>query len=98
MKQFEMTINGTKTLLEDKSYAGIFRQFWAHFMILDLDETISTIERAGIRTSSSEYFVSINGSKKRNILVKEGFWIYTHLTPAVNIDKEFLCKNKIELL
>ncbi|MDQ0999768.1 hypothetical protein QFZ28_000168 [Neobacillus niacini] len=81
MKQFELNVNDRKTFLEDKSHAGIFRQFWAHFMNLDLNKTIKTIESAGIRTSDSEYFVSINGSKKKNIFVKEGFWIYTHLTP-----------------
>jgi hypothetical protein len=82
MKQFELNVNGRKTLLEDKSHAGIFRQFWAHFMEQDLNKTIKTIESAGIRTSDSEYIVSINGSKKKNISIKDNYYVYGHLTPA----------------
>ena len=80
-RKYEFTINGEIVIFMDKSYAGIFRQFWFHFMNLDLHKTIETIENAGIRTSDSEYFVSINGSKKKNIPLIEGRWIYTHLNP-----------------
>ena len=80
-RKYEFTVNGEKVIFVDRSYAGIFRQFWFHFMNLDLHKTIETIENAGIRTSDSEYFVSINGSKKKNIPLIEGRWIYTHLNP-----------------
>ncbi|MFD4931740.1 hypothetical protein ACFWMS_23110 [Peribacillus butanolivorans] len=79
--KYEVTVNGMEITLKDKSHVGIFRQFWAYFMNLDMDKTIKTIESVGIRTSDSEYFEAKNGSKKKNILVKEGYWIYTHLNP-----------------
>ncbi|MDQ0242608.1 hypothetical protein J2S09_000144 [Bacillus fengqiuensis] len=78
---YETTVNGEEIIFEDKSHAGISRQFWAHFMNLDLDKTIKTIELMGIRTSDSAYFISKNGSKKKNIFVKDNYYVYTHLTP-----------------
>ncbi|WP_257391416.1 hypothetical protein [Cytobacillus gottheilii] len=81
-QKFEMDVNGETIVWEEKSHAQIFRNFWAYFMEKDLQKTIDKIEQAGIRTSDNEYFVSINGSKKKNIFVKEGYYIYTHLTPS----------------
>ncbi|MGE7903431.1 hypothetical protein ACQKNS_03405 [Peribacillus sp. NPDC094092] len=52
--KYEFTVNGMEITLKDKSHAGIFRQFWAYFMNLDMDKTIKTIESVGIRTSDSE--------------------------------------------
>lgn len=78
---YEVTISGIPVRFKDKSHAGIFRQFWSYFLYLDIDKTIKTIERVGIRTSDSQYFESSNGAKKKNIFVKDGCWIYAHLTP-----------------
>lgn len=78
---FEMNVNGETIKWEEKSYAQIFRNFWAYFMEKDLQKTIDIIELVGIRTSDSEYFISKNGSKKKNIHVKDDLWVYTHLTP-----------------
>lgn len=80
--KFTIEANGTKTELVDKSHAGIFRQFWAHFMALDLNKTIENIEIAGIRTSDQTHFVAVNGQKKKHIPVTENLYIYAHLTPA----------------
>lgn len=78
---FEFDVNNINLTIEDKAYAGCFRKFWDYFMKYDLNKTIRMIDKAGIRTSDSEYFVSINGSKKKNIPLVEGRWIYTHLNP-----------------
>jgi hypothetical protein len=80
--QFEMNIEGKTVKWEEKSHAQIFRNFWGFFLEKDLQRTIETIELAGIRTSDSEYFTAKNGSKKKNIFVKENLFIYTHLNPA----------------
>lgn len=80
-KTFEMTLAGETIKFEDKSHAGIFRQFWAYFMEQDIDKTIETVEEVGIRISDNKFFVAKNGSKKRNIFVKDNYYIYTHLTP-----------------
>ncbi|MEJ9302018.1 hypothetical protein ABEW33_23360 [Priestia megaterium] len=79
--KFEMNVNGETIKWEEKSYAQIFRNFWAYFMEKNLQKTIDIIELVKIRTSDSEYFISKNGSKKKNIHVKDDLWIYTHLTP-----------------
>ena len=50
-------------------------------MTYDLDRTVKAIENAGIRTSDSDLFIAKNGSKKKNIPLKEGCWIYSHLNP-----------------
>jgi hypothetical protein len=81
MKKFEMTIAGETLKWEEKSHAQIFRNFWNHFLDKDIEKTIEIIELTNIRTSETEYFVAKNGSKKRNIPVKENYWIYTHLAP-----------------
>ena len=81
MKKLEITVNNQKINWEEKSYAQLFRNFWTHFMELDLDKTVETIELAGVRTSSEEYFISKNGAKKKNIFVKDDLYVYTHLTP-----------------
>jgi len=78
---FEMNVNGETIKWEEKSYAQIFRNFWAYFMEKDLQKTIDIIELVGVRTSESEYFVAKNGSKKKNIFVKNNLWVYTHLNP-----------------
>jgi len=76
---YGFNVNGIRLVIMDKSYARCFRRFWSYFMNYDLNKTIETIEKAGIRTFDSEYFVSKSGGKKKNIFVKEGYWIYTHL-------------------
>lgn len=81
-KKFEMTIAGEKITLESKTHADVFRQFWAHFMKLDLQKTIDTIDLVNIRTSDQANFVAVNGQKKKNIPLTDNRWIYTHLTPA----------------
>lgn len=78
---YKFNVNGKILVIMDKSYAGCFRKFWNYFMKYDLDRTVKTIEKAGIRTSDSEYFVSKSGGKKKNILLVDGVWIYTHLNP-----------------
>lgn len=80
--EFEMNIDGEIIRWKEKSHAQIFRNFWQFFMEKDLQKTIETIEFAGIRTSNSEYFVAKNGSKKKNIFVKDNYYVYTHLTPS----------------
>ena len=84
MKKFEIEHDGMKTVIEDKSHAGIFRQFWAHFFNENVDKTVETIELVGIRTSDKPLFVAKNGAKKKNIEVPmtKDLYIYTHLTPA----------------
>lgn len=67
--------------IEAKSYAEAFRQFWTHFMTTDLIKTIETVDLVGIRTSDSEFFIAVNGQKKKNIQLTPSTWIYTHLTP-----------------
>ncbi|MEK4577091.1 hypothetical protein [Bacillus sp. FSL R12-0074] len=79
---FKMTVDGETITWEEKSHAQIFRNFWQYFMEKDLQKTITTIELVGIRTSNLPFFESINGSKKKNILVTTDYYIYTHLTPA----------------
>lgn len=83
MMKAKHTINveGTKLLLEDKSYAGVFRQFWAHFINENVEKTIETINLVGIRTSEQPNFIAKNGQKKKNILIAEDFYVYGHLTP-----------------
>lgn len=76
-----MNIDGETIRWEEQSHAQIFRNFWNLFMEKDLQRTIETIELVGIRTSDSEYFVAKNGNKKKNIFVKNGYYIYTHLNP-----------------
>jgi len=80
-KVYTIELSEGNVHLEGKSHAAIFRNFWAHFLTTDLEKTIETIELVGIRTSEDEFFVAKNGSKKKNIFVKENYWIYTHLTP-----------------
>lgn len=80
--KFEINVEGTKLMIEDKSHAGIFRQFWAHFITTDLIKTIESIEIAGIRTSEQPNFIAKNGQKKKNIPVTEHLFVYGHLTPA----------------
>ena len=80
-KTLTITLNGKEITFEEKSHAAIFRSFFAHFMNEDLDKTIETIEKTGVRTSENPNFVAVNGQKKKNIFVKDGFYIYTHLTP-----------------
>src|SRR4051812_19369064 len=80
--EFEMNIDGEVIRWAEKSHAQIFRNFWQFFMEKDLQKTIETIEFTGIRTSDSEYFVAKNGSKKKNIFVKDNYYVYTHLTPS----------------
>ena len=80
--EFEMNINGEIIRWAEKSHAQIFRNFWQFFMEKDLQKTIETIEFTGIRISDSEYFVAKNGSKKKNIFVKDNYYVYTHLTPS----------------
>lgn len=81
--QFEIKNGEMKEQLniEAKSYAEAFRQFWNHFMATDLIKTIETVDLAAIRTSESEFFVAVNGQKKKNIMLTPTLWIYTHLTP-----------------
>ncbi|ELK48491.1 UNVERIFIED_CONTAM: hypothetical protein N8J90_14970 [Halobacillus marinus] len=79
---YNFNVNGDTLTILDKSYAGCFRKFWDYFMNYDLDRTVRTIEKAGIRTSDSEYFVSKNGSKKKNIQLIDDRWVYTHLNPG----------------
>jgi uncharacterized secreted protein with C-terminal beta-propeller domain len=81
-KKYEMTIAGEKITIESKTHADVFRQFWAHFMNLDLQKTIDTIDLVNIRTSDQANFVAVNGQKKKNIPLTDNRWIYTHLTPA----------------
>lgn len=81
-KKYEINVEGTKKLLEDKSHAGIFRQFWAHFMNENIEKTIETIKLTGIRTSDQPNFIAKNGQKKKNILIQDDFYVYGHLTPA----------------
>lgn len=81
-KTYEITIDGKILKIESKTHADIFRQFWNHFMELNLEKTIKTIELAGIRTSENALFVAKNGSKKKNIPLTDNVWIYTHLTPV----------------
>lgn len=80
---YKFKVNNTVLVITDKSYAGCFRKFWDYFMNYDLERTVKTIENASIRTSDSELFIAKNGSKKKNIPLKDGFWIYTHLTPKL---------------
>ncbi len=80
---YKFNVNNTTLIITDKSYAGCFRKFWDYFMTYDLDRTVKTIETAGIRTSETDLFIAKNGSKKKNIPLKEGCWIYTHLTPQL---------------
>ncbi|MFU7590094.1 hypothetical protein ACMX9J_14315 [Priestia sp. RMT2NF4] len=86
--KFEMNVNGETIKWEEKSYAQIFRNFWAYFMEKDLQKTIHIIELAGVRTSESEYFIAKNGGKKKNIFVKDNLWVYTHLNPQA-MDKVY---------
>jgi hypothetical protein len=82
--RYEFTIKGEENQqlkIEAKSYAEAFRQFWNHFMTTDLIKTIETVDLANIRTSESEFFVAVNGQKKKNIMLTPSTWIYTHLTP-----------------
>jgi hypothetical protein len=60
---------------------------------------IETIEKAGIRTSDSEYFVSKSGGKKKNIPLVDGVWIYTHLNPQAmgRVYDKFISEWKKEL-
>jgi hypothetical protein len=80
--EFEMNIDGEVIRWAEKSHAQIFRNFWQFFMEKDLQKTIETIEFAGIRTSNSEYFIAKNGSKKKNIFVKDNYYVHTHLNPV----------------
>lgn len=82
IKNFTMNVDGQEIKLSDKSHAGIFRNFFGTFKNLDLQKTIETIELVNIRTSTEELFVAKNGSKKKNIALVEGVYIYTHLTPV----------------
>lgn len=79
---FEKNIDGEIIRWAEKSHAQIYRNFWQFFMEKDLQKTIETIEFTGIRTSDSEYFVAKNGSKKKNIFVKDNYYVYTHLNPS----------------
>ena len=77
---YKFKVNNNTLVITDKSYAGCFRKFWDYFMNYDLERTVKTIENAGIRTSDSKLFIAKNGSKKKNIPLKQGSWIYTHLS------------------
>ncbi|MEI4619855.1 hypothetical protein KFD70_06790 [Bacillus pfraonensis] len=83
MQIFEMTIDGATIKWEEKSHAQIFRNFWKFFTEKDLQRTIETVELVGIRTSKFPYFTAKNGSKKKNIFIKDNYYIYGHLTPQL---------------
>ncbi|WP_050180636.1 hypothetical protein [Domibacillus robiginosus] len=78
---YTFDVNNTELVIIDKSYAGCFRKFWDYFIKYDVNKTVKIIEKAGIRTSESDLFIAKNGSKKKNIPLVEGRWIYTHLNP-----------------
>ena len=81
IKNYTMKVDGKEILLTDKSHAGIFRNFFGHFLTTDVQKTLETIALVNIRTSDSELFIAKNNSKKKNIPASDGVWIYTHLTP-----------------
>lgn len=82
MKKYTFKVDGNEIKFEEKSYAAVFRSFFAHFMNENLDKTVETIDKVGIRTSDDSLFIAKNGAKKKNIeLVENERWIYTHLTP-----------------
>ncbi|UZW66374.1 ATP-binding protein [Priestia flexa] len=79
---FEMNIDGEIIRWEEKSHAQIFRNFWQFFVGKDLQKTIETIELTGIRTADSEYTVGKNGSKRKNLFIKDNYYVHMHLNPA----------------
>lgn len=80
-RTYKFNVNNTLLVITDKTYAGCFRKFWSYFINYDLERTVKAITNADIRTSDSELFIAKNGSKKKNIPLTEGCWIYTHLNP-----------------
>lgn len=79
---FEMNIDGETIRWEETSHAQIFRNFWQFFVEKDLQKTIEIIELTGIRTADSEYMVGKNGIKRKNLFIKDNYYVHMHLNPA----------------
>jgi hypothetical protein len=80
MKKVKFKYNGKTKTIEETSHAALFREFFAYWKELDLQQAIFGTFESGLRLSDDEYFEG-TVIKKKNLEVAPDLYIITHITP-----------------